>query len=247
MTDPFDEFEFKPITDGLGFHKKKAEFKMDSQLDPILKDSGLDLLETDSVDPMSTPLPRKNFALETKSIIEDSPSASAVDEILKTLQKNKRLDFENKKETALATPKEIWSTTTVNGQAVFLDTMLVVAGSLMCMICLLLITRVDLIGSLINPQSSLWIYASTASIFALVTLVYMTFHRMILGCTPGEWAFDQRVGKPEQQNTASYGFKVAGRTLLNILTAFITLPILSAIFKRDLAGEWTDSRLYKKN
>lgn len=246
MTDPFDEFEFKPITDGLGFHKKKAEFKMDSHLDPILKDSGLDLLETDTVDPLSPPLPRKNFALENKSIVEETSTSKAVDEILKTLQNNKRLDFENSKEVLKKPAQDQYVATTVSGQAIFLDAMLVIAGSLMCMISLLVITRVDLIGNLTNPNSSAWIYAATASIFALVTVVYMTFNRFIMGSTPGEWAFDQRIGQPQEQNKIAYGYRVAARTLLNILTGFFVLPLVSNILKKDIAGKVTGAVLYKK-
>lgn len=245
MKDPFDEFEFKPITDGLGFHKKKSEFKVESQLDPILKDSGLDLLETNESAPFSTPLPRKSFALETKTLVEET-TTSAVDEILKTLQNNKRLDFDSTKESLKANATEQFTKATVSGQAIFLDAMLVIAGSLMCMISLLLITRVDLIGNLTNPQSSAWIYAATASIFALVTIVYMTFNRFIMGSTPGEWAFDQRIGKPEEQTDYRYGFKVALRSVVNIVTGFVVLPIISNLLNKDIAGQISGARLYKK-
>lgn len=250
MSDPFDEFEFKPITDGLGFHKKKTEFKMDSSLDSILKDNGLDLLDQDNKDLLRSPLPRNSFSLENKTIIEDVSTSKAVDEILKTLQNNKRLDFDkdkqNIKDSLKAPVKDQFLATTVSGQAIFLDSMLVIAGSLMCMISLLIVTRVDLIGNLTNTNSDWSIYAATASVFSLVTLVYMTVNRFVLGCTPGEWAFDQRIGKPEQMEQASYGFRIMARTMLNIFSGLIILPIMSTLLGRDIAGEISGTSLVKK-
>ncbi|HWU43354.1 MAG TPA: hypothetical protein VN132_07950, partial [Bdellovibrio sp.] len=67
--DPFEEFEFKPLTDGLGFHKKKspaAKNSLSKNIDmeeehatptfnpqtKTIKDQGLSLLEESSVDPL---------------------------------------------------------------------------------------------------------------------------------------------------------------------------------------------------
>ena len=65
--DPFDEFEFKPLTEGLGFHKKKSENKADKleaknkrSTEPFLRDKGFSLLDEETTSSSLTPtLPRK--------------------------------------------------------------------------------------------------------------------------------------------------------------------------------------------
>jgi hypothetical protein len=247
--DPFDEFEFKPLTEGLGFHKKKTENKTPSApiaSEPLLKDQGLSLLEEETVDTLRPPLPRKNRA--SLEITKDTPAQpTAVDEILKTLQKNKRFEFDNAKESLKNTrAQDEYKPTTWNISSAFLDTMLVVAASLLCMIILLAITHVDLMANLTHPDAQGMIYLSTATMVFGVTFIYMLVNRAFLGCTPGEWAFDQRIGRPEDMQKASYSLRVAVRTLLVIATGFILFPILSLLFNKDVVGNLTGASLYKK-
>lgn len=249
--DPFEEFEFKPLTDGLGFHKKKPATSAQENTtnntafsNHLIKDQGLELINEASPDPLRPPLPRKNRSAE----IPAAPvGSSAVDEILKTLQKNRHLEFENskKKITTVAT-KEEYKTTPWSFSAAMLDSMLVIAASLLCMIILLVITKADLIGNLTNPDSQGMIYLATLSLFAGVSFIYLTLNRIYMGCTPGEWAFDQRIGKPEELNKASYSLRIVARSILVILTGFIVFPVLSIIFGKDLAGSITGAQLYKK-
>lgn len=249
--DPFEEFEFKPLTDGLGFHKKKAATPEKTNT-PLLKDQGLELIE--EADPMRSPLPRKprggaQLPQTPGGLTEvGGDGSAAVDEILKTLQKNRRLDFDKgvSEKPSQAKAKEEYKTTTWSFSAGMLDTMLVVAASLLCMIILLVITKVDLIGNLSNPDAQGMIYVATASLFATVTFIYLTLNRMYIGCTPGEWAFDQRIGKPEDLNKAVYSIKVVGRSLLVIATGLVILPLLSMVLGQDIAGSITGARLYKK-
>lgn len=258
--DPFEEFEFKPLTDGLGFHKKKAtakatapESKADSfSRDLLIKNQGLELIEESSVDPLRPPLPRKKVSTPVPptpgSLTEvGGDGSAAVDEILKTLQKNRRLDFENsaKKITQTKT-KEEFKATTWSFSAALLDGMLILASSLLCMIILLVITRVDLIGNLSNPDAQGMIYLSTLSLFAGVSFIYLTLNRIYMGYTPGEWAFDQRIGKPEELNKASFSLRVVARSFLVVMTGFFVLPLLSLIMNKDLAGSITGAKLLKK-
>lgn len=255
--DPFEEFEFKPLTDGLGFHKKKSatpakeEKKADTFSKNLMKDQGLELIEETSTDPLRPPLPRKKSAPippAPGSLTEvGGDGSAAVDEILKTLQKNRRLDFENSKQkVSQTTTKEEFKKTTWSFSAALLDGMLVVAASLLCMIILLVVTKVDLIGNLTNPDSQGMIYLATVSLFAGVSFIYLTLNRIYMGFTPGEWAFDQRIGKPEELNRASYSLKVVARSFLVIVTGFIVFPILSTLFNKDLAGSITGAQLFKK-
>jgi len=257
--DPFDEFEFKPLTDGLGFHKKKTPkqnnletpTEIPSAKPALIKDHGLNLIEESSVDPLRPPLPRKaKIAGPDLTEVGGAPSQAptAVDEILKTLQKSRNFELEKKTaKTKITAPAvEEYKPTTWSASAAVLDAMLVIAASLLCMIILLVITRVDLIGNLSRPDSEGMIYLATLALFATVSFIYLVVNRVFVGHTPGEWAFDQRLGKPTELNTAMYTVKVLARSVLVIATGFIVLPLISALLGRDISGEITGARLYKK-
>lgn len=254
--DPFEEFEFKPLTEGLGFHKKKTPVQKADDFDSAfevtkpgvsLNQTGLSLLEDEETDPLRSPLPRR---ANSPTPIPESPSSAAVDEILKTLQKNRRLDFEtkeNEKATTATAPKvEEYKPDYWNFSSALLDGMLVIASSLLCMIIVLIITKADLLANLSNPDESGMIYLATFSLLASVSFIYLLVNRLFVGSTPGEWAFEQRIGRPEEMNSASYSLRILARSLLVIATGFIILPLLSLILKRDLAGEITGASLYKK-
>ena len=254
--DPFDEFEFKPITEGLGFHKKKTDSAASNsdvaplfKSEPTMRDTGLTLLEDSGLNPLQPPLPRKNRTNTSIDLDTPSSSTAAVDEILKTLQKNKNLEKATQKTKLTARPNktEDYRTTTWNFSAALLDGMLVLAASLLCMIVVLMITKVDLVGSLTNPASSTMLYVATLTLFAGVSFIYLVVNRAFLGCTPGEWAFDIRIGKPEETNSARYAINVVLRSLLVIFTGFVALPIASLALNKDIAGQITGAILHKKS
>lgn len=252
--DPFDEFEFKPLTDGLGFHKKKSPAPTKNKVEdesfinaPLLKGQGLELLEEETTsNPLRSPLPRKALK-DNKSAPQ--PATSAVDDILKTLQKNRRFEFDKtaaKTQLAATATKEDFKKSNWDPSPALLDAMLVIAASLLCMIILLVITHVDLIANLSHPDQEGMIYLSTLSLFAGVTFIYLVVNRVFLGCTPGEWAFDQRIGKPAEQDTAIYALQVTARSAFVIFTGFFVLPVISLIMGQDIAGKITGAALYKK-
>jgi hypothetical protein len=256
--DPFEEFEFKPLTEGLGFHKKKNQpaksaVDFDNSFEVTkpgtsLSQTGLSLLEEEEgLDPLRSPLPRKSHLPTPEP--EPSSTSTAVDEILKTLQKNRRLDFDNKSATKVSAPtakKVEYKQDVFNFSSALLDGMLVMAASLLCMIVLLIVTKADLIANLTHPDDGGMIYLSTFALVATVAFIYTVVNRMFTGSTPGEWAFEQRVGLPTELTDAYFPLKVAARSLLVIITGFIVLPIASWIMKKDLAGEITGAKLYKK-
>ncbi|MGZ3745340.1 MAG: RDD family protein, partial [Pseudobdellovibrionaceae bacterium] len=210
--------------------------------------AGLSLLEEEAVDPLRPPLPRKS-APSAIPLSETSPSPSAVDEILKTLQKNRNLDFEKKSAKKEKTPEvkaEEYTADILNFSSALLDGMLVIAASLLCMIIVLIVTKADLIANLSNPDEAGMIYLSTFSLLASVSFIYLLVNRIFMGATPGEWAFEQRVGQPQDLNTSLYSLRVLARSALVVATGFLVLPILSLILKRDIAGEITGAPLLKK-
>lgn len=239
--DPLDDFEFKPLTEGLGFHRKKSS--------PAIKKTenlglGLDLLDTE-VNPLQPPLPRKKNTPIFPT--EDSPRAE-VQEIIQTLKQKQNSPSTPKLSNQLSkmTGKMIWKETLPSLSAGFLDTLLVLAATLLCFIVVLSVTKVDLIANWLNPDQDGWIILSSLALLALVTFVYLTVNRLFLGCTPGEWAHDCRIGRPEEQNTISFSLKVILRSLLIVVSGFIIFPLMSFIFKEDVAGEMSRIKIFKR-
>ncbi len=236
--DVMDEFEFKPLTTGLGFHKKNET--KNNEITPARQDK------------IQFRNPNMTFSNQSKTIqpkmnipvIEDDSilkAQSAVNEILKNLNHKKQQESQQKTKTNFE-----WSSTTPSLAAATLDGMFVVALFLICMICMLTITKVDLIANLSNPGQNSAIFVATGALLLMVSFVYMTLFRMYMGYTPGEWAFDQRCGKEIDQASTSYVPKVVLRSLLVSLTGFIPLTIISFFLKFDLAGTLINLPLQKR-
>jgi hypothetical protein len=237
--DPFEEFEFRPITEGLGFHRRKEAVK---ELEPshpqVTKTSGSTLHVTNTKD--SNP-----------PTIEMPITNSTVDSVLESLKaKRKPLTFEEPKlkeqikPSPKVTPTKSWEDSLPDISAIILDGMLVLAGVLASLIVTILTTQADLIAwsKYMGPlELSLSLYG----LFAAVTFIYTTVCRSFLGFTAGEWVTDQVI-----TTRSPGGFRflsaVMTRALLNIATFYVTLPLLSNALGQDLAGQLSGARLSKE-
>ena len=151
--DPFEEFEFRPINEGLGFHRKgKATTTMSTtpmgtmDLPTIAQPRAAQ--NTKPTSPFQTPLPRhdgtqKKSTFQIPTVEDDSiaKAQTAVNEILKTLNHKRQLDF------ASDTEKQKIQLKKSKPQlfAAILDSMLIIAAFLMTLILMLSITKVDMI------------------------------------------------------------------------------------------------------
>ncbi len=236
--DVMDEFEFKPLTAGLGFHKKNDSKNSDPALSRQDKVQFRNPNMTFS-NQSNTIQPKMNIpVIEDDSILK---AQSAVNEILKNLNHKKQQESQQKTKA-----KFEWKSTTPSLAAATLDGMFVVAMFLICMICMLTITKVDLIANFSNPGQNSAVFVATGALLLMVSFVYMTLFRTYLGYTPGEWAFDQRCGKEIDQASTSYVPKVVLRSLLVSLTGFLPLTIISFFLKFDLAGTLINLPLQKR-
>lgn len=261
--DPFEEFEFRPINEGLGFHRKNK-----SQQSTVA--SGFDMggfspqptkssfnIKTPAPTPttntpsFSSPLPRHDYSTPVVKgnynipTIEDDSIAkaqTAVNEILKNLNQKRQLDFLSETEKVNA---ELRKSRPILFAA-SLDGMLIVAAFLMSMIAMLTITKVDLFLNLSHPETSGLIYSATGLLFVAVAFIYMVVNRAFVGYTPGEWAFDQRLGAQNEMETLTYIPRVAFRSFVTITTGFVILPLLSYLFNKDVAGQISGVALYRK-
>lgn len=255
-----DDFEFKPLTEGLGFHQKK-----NTPVKPMVQFKS-EMPELEISSPLNSPLPRANKkAVPTgnatdkttskithnttdKAISFRSPTDNknnTVDEILKTLNEKRNVDFSNKKEK-LKTPTASFKPSPWDLSASMLDAMLVTAASLFCLILLLVITRVDLFANVYHPDAGGMVYWSLLALLGTVAWIYLVGHRVFLGFTPGEWVFDQRLGKPEDNASVSYMMKTILRSTLVIVTGFIVFPLVSFAMNDDLLGKLVGLRLMKR-
>jgi RDD family len=236
--DVMDEFEFKPLTAGLGFHKKTdAQNKeaVPTRSDKIeFRNPGMSFsTQTSNINPPQNQSNNNQPKINIPTIEDDSilKAQSAVNEILKNLNHKKQQENQPKSKARFE-----WKSTTPSLAAATLDAMFVIAMFLVCMICMLAITKIDLIANFSHPGENAMIFIATGSLLLLVSFVYMTLFRTYMGYTPGEWAFDQRCGKEIDQASSSYVPKVVLRSLLVSLTGFLPLTIISLFLKFDLAG-----------
>jgi len=283
--DSIDEFEFKPLSQGLGFHKKKeAEPRMgmgagttvaspSAASHPVTTTLKSNSASTANSTSKSTsalastsasksteglivpPLPKKAYPGEKNKSIQQpmfpqTTRANPVDDILKTLHKNKNMSFEStskEKNKISNTKTDTYKLSPWVFSTSILDGMLVTALTLLAMILVLVITKVDLIRVLTTATSDPSVYLATLLLFATMSFVYLFGLRLIMGATPGEWAYDLRIGNPQKQNTVDFALQVFARSLLVVLTGFVLFPLLSLIFRKDLLGHITGAALYKKN
>lgn len=270
-TDPFEEFEFKPLTEGLGFHKKAKPMApaamgsssmssmgptlprppeglippapTPSSMKPMPSGMGTATIEKPKVRSPLTPGQRR----QPPPAMMDDDEGTTVDTILKTL--NKKYDFtedQQIKAQLKAPPAAIWRPDRASFSAIILDTMLVSAGFLGCLMALLMITGADLIGNLLSPDFAA-IAGAMALMYATVAWIYLTASRAFMGFTAGEWVIDQRVGSPEILGSSQYTVKVAVRSTFVVLTGFIFSPIISNLFNADWIGQRLRLEILKKS
>ncbi|MGZ3782393.1 MAG: RDD family protein [Pseudobdellovibrionaceae bacterium] len=81
-------------------------------------------------------------------------------------------------------------------------------------------------------------------VFFICGWVYMISIRSLMGSTIGEWSCNLRLGQPHERLQSNYIFRVALRSTLILFTGIVTLPILSLILGRDIAGMLSGLRLF---
>ncbi len=279
--DPFDEFEFKPLTEGLGFHKKAYNLKNglketgvlndelqsvpasipksivdDAPIAPVKKHSFEDVLSALEKTPLSRnsdlkfteTLPRAATEVEVpRSRIESPfprPEAYKSPAIKKTppapeVQTGTRRG-------AADSPKSKLIPATMSLESALLDLVIVMALSLIFMVVLLMITKVDLEIVFRNLTTDIMTQVSLGVLFLAVMQMYVVISRSFFGRTLGEWTFDLQIGQDEEQKKETYPLKVAARSLLVTVTGIVLLPLISAIIGRDIAGQITGVKLYQQ-
>jgi hypothetical protein len=225
-----DDFEFKPITEGLGFHKKTIDLREDASL------------------PLKTGiLPKSRAHTDTKSAAQTHAPAgpttfnsmphTATERALHnpwapSLKDKTIIEKERKPQLA----SENFVPIAVNWPAALFDAAMILGLGLLFSAVVFALTKIDLseLISMLKDEGGAQI--ATLLLIVAVFEIYCVTCRSFFGKTLGEWAFDCRLGLPQEQMSLLYPIKVAWRTLVIALTGFICLPILSTILDQDVAG-----------
>ncbi len=295
--DPFEEFEFRPLTEGLGFHKKSNPLADGHITHTASKSTTTTMLQksnsvatsgvgaggaaaaagtgglgssrsssSSSSTSTSTLLTQKQgFAGDLPSIERPGyarrpekklttpianlpavtpltpPPTPSVDDVLETLKAKRNLEFIEKNEP---TPSAVWIDTAPDLSAITLDAMLILAGVLATLISALSVTKIDFLGWTASLSLTELIAIGYAYVVS-ITLIYTLVTRMLLGFTAGEWVSDQRIVDIEKRGLKG-ALGIIARNLLNALTLFVMLPIISSITGEDIAGQMTQTSLKKE-
>ncbi len=133
-----------------------------------------------------------------------------------------------------------------NFAASLIDAMVVAGISTILLVCIITITKINLIALLSNASTDGSTQMNLALLSLAVLQVYMLISRVFAGATLGEWAFDLQLGTNEQQRTLLYPAQVLWRTLVNTITGLILVPLLSFAFNRDLSKYLSGTQLYRR-
>jgi hypothetical protein len=302
--DPFDEFEFKPLTEGLGFHKKAVSLKEGLKNSGVLEDElqtvptsipkGLldelppaptkkhsfdDVLSALEKTPLNRkkgdpigdltftePLPRepKVKSTEARAMEVEFPKAPPVQspfprpeaykqpgsglgkDQIKKIPGQSELAGVGTRRGAADSPQKKLIPATMSVASAALDLIICISMALVFVAVTLTVTKVDLNAVLGNLSHDVMTQISLGVLFITVMQLYVVVARAFFGATLGEWTFDLQVGQDEEQMQNSYPLKVAIRSLLNIVTGIILLPLVSAMLGRDVAGQLSGVKLYRQ-
>ena len=213
-----DDFEFKPLTEGLGFHKKVIDLREETSLP----------LKTGILPKSKGPI-QPDVVVRQKTFSIHPPEASLHDPWAPALKDKVFVDDMPKSQ-------EKYISIAVSWPAALFDAAMIVGLGLLFSAVVFALTKIDLgdLTSMLRDEAG----AQIAAFLLIVAVfeIYCVTCRSFFGKTLGEWAFDCRLGSPQDQKSLVYPLQVAWRTLIIAATGFIFLPIASTIFDRDLAG-----------
>lgn len=259
-SDLFEEFEFKPLSAGLGFHKKdkEAAAPLSVSAAPSGASSSASSLSID----IKAPLPRKKNApakqqaAPTATVAADgvidlddkSPMIDTLKDVL-TERTYKRLKAERPweiDELTQAAQPETWKKTSFDLTALLMDTFIVGAFFLLALMVFVAVTEIDLVHAINRGNVDENILMALGALGVATAWIYMVSCRLFAGMTAGEFIFDQRLGLDSDFEKASYGWKVALRTTILFATGLVVFPLIEEITRKDLLGSLLNLHHYRK-
>ncbi len=265
-TDIQEDFEFKPLTEGLGFQKKIIELRDDLQ--------SLDSMESFSSMPTQTGIlpkskPQMNTSAATPSFSLQRPTINP--QMTNSQMPQRQGPIQNQRPQTGATnvgpawkpalqgatileKSKVATTQTVgrlqpassNWPAALFDSAMIAGMTLLFSAVVFALTKVEVSSLLETLATDFGVQMASLAIVFAVFEIYTVTCRTFFAKTLGEWVFDSRLGNYEDQAKLSYPFRVAFRTFLITITGFVVLPALSSAFGKDLAGSLSGVKLYSE-
>ncbi|MGE3975733.1 MAG: RDD family protein [Bdellovibrionales bacterium] len=241
--DNFDEFEFKPITEGLGFHKKAQQMKKESSTlsssfagkNPPQAPANLKT-NTSTKFSMNPGIQPNYTPTKPQAPLKKNPTAPIQEKTSIQYQMPEADTLEIKQPTHIIEPSEK-NPTAIVIHAILFDGLVVFGLTGLFAFVVLLVAKVDPL-TIVYMLSRDWMTAVSMGVLVFaVTELYMIVSRSFFGSTLGEWAFDTELGSRQQQLSALYPLQVVIRTFVNVITGFIFFPAVAALSGVDLAGK----------
>lgn len=251
--DNFDEFEFKPITEGLGFHKKNQKQKLDlsdtlrGKTMPSAPGSRVQQSQFSKVVEEKI-APTANIRSPQPSARQQAPSQQQTNLQRPRSQPQYQINQTEFVEEAKATPQRRHLSKeeiSVALPSIFFDSIVIVGLTGLFLFATFLIARVDPINVIrMVPNDPMTALGVGVLVFSLIQ-GYLLVSRAFFGSTLGEWAFDIEVGTQEEQMSALYPIRILWRSALTTITGLVLLPLISLVIGQDLAGRLSGLYLYR--
>ena len=244
--DPIDEFEMKPLTAGLGFHKKSVSLKEHISKSSLVEHSVRKALPsappselTDAVRARSSrelidelhdalkskPKPVSLSAILPREIGEVNPTRPIVpDPKPRPADPLARVKFQipnqainestGTRRGAHDNMVRPLSPVAVSLPALFLDALVVLALSLIFLVCLVAVTGIKLPEVIQSTQGEFTTQLSLVVLYLAVFEMYAIVSRSFFSSTIGEWTFDLQLGDENQVQRAHYPALVLWRSIM---------------------------------
>lgn len=261
--DLFEEFEFRPLSAGLGFHKKNSEEENSSSLTASKPSTASRSDSMENISGLRMPLPRDGGQSKRTTSSAGSAGNSPLvenlkgvfeDKLNKRIKQNRIWDIDDQlmpkdsKESLQGTeigssPSQTedetteWKKTSFDLTALLVDSFLISAIFLLSLAVFSTTTGIDVVHGLTNNTLDPDIIFAMMSLLGVIAWIYMVASRAFAGVTAGEFIFDHRLGLPSQTLKASYGWKVALRTSILFATGLVILPLMEEITGKDILGK----------
>jgi hypothetical protein len=246
-----DDFEFRPLTEGLGFHKKTINLRDDNVLNETIQTPtpARQNTKAQSIHPSSEPgdrpswtpqLKNKEFVIapqsrpQTKPLTQTQSQSPARTQTL--TQTHSQTNTQTQAPTQTRTYAQKFIDTPVSWPAALFDGAMILGLGLLFSAVVFALTKIDLTDLLTMLRDETGAQIASLVLMIAVFEIYCVTCRSFFGKTLGEWAFDCRLGLPQEQLKTVYPLQVAWRTLVIALTGFIVLPVVSSFMNKDIAG-----------
>ncbi|OQW50350.1 MAG: hypothetical protein A4S09_00720 [Proteobacteria bacterium SG_bin7] len=238
-----DSFEFRPITEGLGFHRKVKSIRDEIEGANIAQEelsSHIPTAQKSTLDGLMTSLNTKIDFLSDMPLEKPKSPAMPVPKIeLKKVVKSQENEKTSKIRELHLCPISF------SFSAMVFDAIMSFALSLLFLIGLVVATDMDL-GRLLQASTMfLTNQIGLAVLYIAVAQLYVIATRAFAGQTLGEWAFDVQLGTNEDQEQALFPLLVFTRAILITITGVIILPLIALVFGTDYAAKILSLRLYR--